>query len=104
MVAIEKNVAPTPWAAILTSSPMFALVVAQIGHDYGFFIMVTNLPKYMADVLLVSIKENGIYSAMPSFLMWVVSVTSGFLCDWLIVRKIMGITFARKFWTILGKC
>lgn len=40
-----------PWRHILTSVPVWALVVAQIGHDWGFFTMVTDLPKYMSDVL-----------------------------------------------------
>lgn len=41
----DKNLPPTPWKAILTSVPMMALVCAQIGHDFGFFIMATDLPK-----------------------------------------------------------
>lgn len=41
----DKTLPPTPWRAILTSVPMMALVCAQIGHDFGFFIMATDLPK-----------------------------------------------------------
>jgi len=41
----DKTLAPTPWKAILTNVPMMALVCAQIGHDFGFFIMATDLPK-----------------------------------------------------------
>lgn len=41
----DKSLPPTPWKAILTSVPMMALVCAQIGHDFGFFIMATDLPK-----------------------------------------------------------
>lgn len=44
-LARDKNIPPTPWRAILTSVPMMALVCAQIGHDFGFFIMATDLPK-----------------------------------------------------------
>jgi MFS transporter, ACS family, solute carrier family 17 (sodium-dependent inorganic phosphate cotransporter), other len=44
-LARSKTLAPTPWAAILTNVPMMALVCAQIGHDFGFFIMATDLPK-----------------------------------------------------------
>lgn len=41
----NKSLPPTPWKAIFTSVPMMALVCAQIGHDFGFFIMATDLPK-----------------------------------------------------------
>lgn len=66
--------------------------------------MVTDLPKYMADVLRFSIKDNGIYSALPYIVMWVVSILTGFLSDWLIVRKYLGITNARKVFTGVGMC
>lgn len=41
----DKTLPLTPWRAIFTSVPMMALVCAQIGHDFGFFIMATDLPK-----------------------------------------------------------
>uniref|UniRef100_A0A1B0CQC4 Permease of the major facilitator superfamily protein n=2 Tax=Lutzomyia longipalpis TaxID=7200 RepID=A0A1B0CQC4_LUTLO len=78
---------------------MLALICAQIGHDWGFFIMVTDLPKYMSDVLRFSIKENGLYSSLPYALMWIVAILTGFLSDWLIARKFFSITAARKWFT-----
>lgn len=44
-LARSKDLAPTPWLAILKNVPMIALVCAQIGHDFGFYIMATDLPK-----------------------------------------------------------
>ena len=41
---------PTPWGAILTSLPVLSLVLAETGHDWGFYTMVTDLPTYMANV------------------------------------------------------
>lgn len=95
----DKSLPPTPWRAIFTSGPMLALICAQIGHDWGFFIMVTDLPKYMSDVLRFSIKENGIYSSLPYALMWIVAILTGFLSDWCIARKFLSITAARKWFT-----
>ena len=81
---------------------MMALVCAQIGHDWGFFIMVTDLPKYMSDVLRFSIKENGLYSSMPYALMWIVSISSGVLSDWLVTTGSISITNARKLFTTIA--
>lgn len=65
--------------------------------------MVSDLPKYMSDVLHFSIKDNGIYSSLPYLLMWAVSVSTGFLSDFLITRSIISITGARKIFTAVGK-
>lgn len=91
-----------PWKHILTSPPLLALVAAQIGHDWGFFTMVTDLPKYMKDVLKFNVKENGVWSSLPYVIMWCVSMGSGWLCDWLIVKEYMSVSFARKFFTTIG--
>lgn len=96
----RKNI---PWRAILTSVPVWALVTAQIGHDWGFFTMVTDLPKYMSDVLKYNVGANGLWSSIPYIAMWIVSMLSGWLCDWLITNDIIGITFARKFFTTIGE-
>lgn len=57
-LARDKNIPPTPWRAILTSVPMMALVCAQIGHDFGFFIMATDLPKVAARFQLTKLIFN----------------------------------------------
>ncbi|GJQ72217.1 hypothetical protein Trydic_g3308 [Trypoxylus dichotomus] len=91
-----------PWRAILTSVPLWALVAAQIGHDWGFFTMVTDLPIYMSDVLKFNVNENGVWSSVPYICMWIVSMSSGWLCDWLIMKQYMTVTFARKFFTTVA--
>lgn len=100
-VTYEKKA--IPWRDIASSKPLWALVAAQVGHDWGFFSMVTDLPKYMKDVLRFNVSENGVWSSVPYIVMWIVSIGSGWLCDWLIKRGTMSITYARKFFTTLGK-
>lgn len=64
--------------------------------------MANDLPKYMSNVLKFPVKENGIYTALPYLVMWVVSVTTGFLSDCLINRRCLTITGARKWFTGIG--
>lgn len=40
----RKDLPSIPWMTIFRSVPMQALVCAQIGHDFGFYIMATDLP------------------------------------------------------------
>ncbi|XP_037042766.1 putative inorganic phosphate cotransporter [Bradysia coprophila] len=97
----DKNRA-VPWRHILSSPAVIALIFAQLGHNWGFFIMVTDLPKYMNDVLKFSIKENGFYNALPYLAMWIVAQLTGFLSDFIIAKRYMSITNVRKFFTILA--
>ncbi|XP_075148898.1 putative inorganic phosphate cotransporter [Haematobia irritans] len=101
-VTRSSDLPPTPWKAIFTSMPMIALVCAQIGHDWGFYIMVSDLPKYMADVMQFSIKANGVYSSLPYVMMWIVSISSGFVGDWLMSSGILSITNTRKVMTAIA--
>lgn len=87
----------------LDSVPVMALAVGLIGHDWIFYIMSADMPKYLKDVLQLSIKEIGIYSSLPYLVMWIISILSGFLSDFLIARNITTITNARKIFSTLGK-
>lgn len=99
---VSQEKLPIPWQAILTSIPLWALVCAQIGHDWGFYTMVTDLPTYLKDVLKFNIGQNGIWSSLPYIMMWTVSMLSGYLCDWLVRKNYMTVTFSRKFFTTVA--
>jgi len=47
----------TPWVAILTSMPMWAVVVAHCGQNWGFFTLLTEMPSYMNSILKFDLKS-----------------------------------------------
>ncbi|XP_070496443.1 putative inorganic phosphate cotransporter [Chironomus tepperi] len=98
----DKAIKKTPWLKICTSVPMIALVIAQIGHSFGYFTVVTDLPKYMADVLKFKIKENGLYSTLPYIAMWIMSIFFGTISDWMLTKKWISFTTSRKIFTTLA--
>ncbi|XP_063991278.1 putative inorganic phosphate cotransporter isoform X1 [Diachasmimorpha longicaudata] len=93
---------PVPWRHMFTSLPVFALIMAQIGHDWGFFTMVTDLPKYMSSVLAFPIKSNGYLSSLPYLCMWFCSIFSSWLADWLITAGHVSRTNIRKLGTTIA--
>ncbi|XP_012271666.1 putative inorganic phosphate cotransporter isoform X2 [Orussus abietinus] len=93
---------PVPWKHLLTSVPVWALIAAQIGHDWGFFTMVTDLPKYMSSVLRFSIKSNGLLSSLPYLCMWLCSILSSWLADWVITAGLISRTNVRKLGTTIA--
>lgn len=52
-----QKLPPTPWKKIITSPAVWGLIIAQIGHDWGLFTIITDLPKYMKQVLHYSVAE-----------------------------------------------
>lgn len=92
----------TPWRAILTSAAVWAIVLAQMGHTWGLFVILTDLPKYVNDVLHYPIKQNGLYTSLPWVFMWVVTIGTGILGDYLIKHKYLGRTFSRKLYTAIA--
>lgn len=98
----DKSIKKTPWLRIITSVPMLALITAQIGHAFGYFTVVTDLPKYMADVLKFNIKQNGLYSTLPYIAMWIMSIIFGTISDWMLTKKWLSLTNSRKLFTTLS--
>ncbi|XP_048508611.1 putative inorganic phosphate cotransporter isoform X2 [Athalia rosae] len=101
-VHTHRNIPPTPWKHIFKSIPLWALTVAFVGQDWGTFTLTSDLPKYMHSVLKFSVKANGILSALPSLFMWLVSMLSSWIADWMINRDFMSRTNVRRMFTTVG--
>ncbi|CAD1468967.1 unnamed protein product [Heterotrigona itama] len=98
----HKKPPSVPWRHVLKSVPLWALVAAQVGHDWGFFTLLNDLPKYMKSVLKYSIKNNGFLSALPYLTMWICSLVTSFLADWMITSGLMSRTNVRKLGTTIA--
>ncbi|XP_046750762.1 putative inorganic phosphate cotransporter [Diprion similis] len=98
----QKETGRTPWWQILTSAPMWALMIGKIGENFGLQTMVTDLPKYMSSVLKFSIQTNGFLSALPLLAMWLSGIASSWLADWLIVTDRISRTNLRKVFATIA--
>ena len=81
---------------------LFLRVTAQIGHGIGYFTVVTDLPKYMSDVLKFNVKENGFYSSLPYIAMWISTMIFSIISDFCVNKNYIGITNSRKLYTTLS--
>lgn len=98
----HDNLPPTPWMDILTSRPIIALIISQVLNDFVYYVLASDLPKYMKEVLGFTVREVGLYSSIPYLLMWITSLVSGFICDHLISGNYVTVTQARKIFAALG--
>ncbi|XP_045497336.1 putative inorganic phosphate cotransporter [Colias croceus] len=99
---LHKKLDPVPFRALFSSPPVWALVLAAVGHDWGYFTMITDLPKYFSEVLKFNIKDTGLMSALPYIAMYVFSFVFASFCDVCIRKKWHSITTGRKIYTTLS--
>ncbi|XP_065162158.1 putative inorganic phosphate cotransporter isoform X2 [Atheta coriaria] len=94
---------PIPWKSIIKSMPFWAILIAHMGHNYGYETLMTELPTYMKQVLRYDIKENGTLSALPYLAMWIFSMFASQIADKLLSAKILSLTVVRKILNGIGQ-
>lgn len=92
----------TPWKSILTSSSVWAIVIAHVGNNWGFWTLLTEIPSYMQDVLNFSLKDNGLLSAVPYVAYGVLSFIMSPISDKLITSGTLSLGRSRKIFNTLG--
>jgi len=88
-----------PWKAMLTSKPVWAIIIAHFTENWGFYTLLTSLPMFMRDVLEYSLDAAGILAAFPYILMAVVVQISGYLADTFRADGKLSTTHIRKLFT-----
>ncbi|XP_017753622.1 PREDICTED: putative inorganic phosphate cotransporter [Eufriesea mexicana] len=93
----------TPWAKILTSGPMWALMATQSAHTWGFWLLLTKIPSYFTSVFHSKIQKNGMMSALPYLVAWLFSFPISYVSDFLIKRKVLTVQASRKICNTIGE-
>lgn len=99
-----KRKPPTPWRAIFASTPFWAIAIAHICSNWGWYMLLIELPFYMKQVLKFNIKENAIATALPFLTMWLFSMALSRILDTLRTRGLITTTKARKISTLFASC
>ena len=93
---------PAPWGQILTSVPVWAMVIAGFAQAWGFFTIQTCVPLYMYDVLGFNMTKNGLFSGLPFLVLVVFDPLSAFLTDWLRAPGRLSTNVVRKSFVLIG--
>ncbi|CAL4117151.1 unnamed protein product [Meganyctiphanes norvegica] len=93
---VSEEHPPVPLQALLTSLPLWAIVIAQLGDGWGFFIMLTDLPLYMKTMMSEDINSNALWSSLPYFGGLTVMFFSALISDKLVLHKVTSRTLQRK--------
>nr|CAI5858868.1 unnamed protein product [Callosobruchus analis] len=63
-----------PWKAVLTSPAFLAILIAHTCSNWGWYMVLIELPLYMKSVLNYKISENAVLTALPFLCMWLFSM------------------------------
>jgi ACS family sodium-dependent inorganic phosphate cotransporter len=97
-----KPKGPIPWGKIFTSGPFLAILIAHTMNNWGWYMLLIELPFYMKQVLQFNIKENAVVTAVPFLTMWFFSMILSKSLDTLRARGKITTTFARKTATFIA--
>ncbi|XP_066258304.1 putative inorganic phosphate cotransporter [Euwallacea similis] len=93
---------PIPWKKILTCVPFYAIMVAYIGSIWGYAILMTEGPTYLANVMGFDVKSNAIISSLPVLCGLVMTFITGYMSDFVIQRKYLSTLNCRKICQGIG--
>lgn len=99
---LRKRKQDKPWRKIFTSGPVWAILLANGCGNYGAYMLLTQMPTYMKEVLKFDIKSNGAYSMIPYLVFWMFTIIGGQIADVLITKNILTIEWTRKLCCALG--
>lgn len=82
--------------------PFWSILVAHTCSNWGWYMVLIELPMYMKMVLKFKIAENALLTAAPFLAMWVFSLGLSKTLDTLRGKKMITTTTARKTGTLIA--
>ncbi|KAL6534119.1 putative anion transporter 5 [Orobanche hederae] len=91
-----------PWRKIISSLPIWAIVINNFTFHYALYVLMNWLPTYFELGLQHSLEEMGSSKMMPYLNMFLFSNIGGVIADHLITRRILSVTKTRKLLNSVG--
>ncbi|XP_055847000.1 sialin-like [Episyrphus balteatus] len=91
-----------PWLSLLTSLPLWAIMITQFGWMWTFLTLITELPTYMDQILHFDIQSNSALSALPYFTAWIMGILCCSFADWLLKKNYISLLNSYRLWNSVG--
>ncbi|KAI1305900.1 putative inorganic phosphate cotransporter [Halotydeus destructor] len=92
----HKDDRPFPWKDILTSGPIWSIILVKLSMAGFGTVLGTQMPTFIQDQLGYPISSNGVFSAIGTVSTLITVITSSFIANMLIKNEILGRTTCRK--------
>ncbi len=97
----ETKAADVPWATLLRSPNMWAIMCAYFTYVYCLWIFLSWLPSYLVEARHFTLLNFGIYASIPLFAGVIGDTVGGLATDWLL-KKTGSTKLARRAVAIVG--
>jgi len=101
---LETKKLPLPWRSIITSVPCWATLIATLGNNWAFYMILTELPIYLKNILHFDTKTNALWSSVPYLMMWIFSLLVANVADMTVNKGWASINFVRKASNTIAHC
>lgn len=109
-----------PWKSVWTSLPFLTMIFTHCSHNWGYYILMTEIPKFMNDILnfdleavrwlvrffalnnLIFSLQNAFMSSLPYLVMFLLGLFFSPFSDFLIKRQYLVVASARKIFNSIG--
>ena len=92
----EKAALPIPWKSILTSVAFWALCLSHTLNNFGWYMLLVELPMFMSKGLGFNIKDNALLSTLPFLANWLFTIFYSSTVDTLARKGILKTVQVRK--------
>ena len=93
----------TPWKAIFTSMPVYAIIIANFCRSWTFYLLLISQPMYFKQVFNFDVKKSGYLGALPHLCMTIVVAGGGQLADYFRRNKMLTTSQVRKVFNCGGQ-
>ena len=91
-----------PWGEFFKNKAFLGILIAHVCNNWGWYMLLIELPIYMNGVLKFQIKENAVFTATPFLTLWFFSIAISKTLDTLRARRVITTTTARKIATMIA--
>jgi len=97
----EQAVEPPPWGALLSSLPVWAIIVCHFCNNWAGYVLLSWMPTYISQALGVNYAAIGLFAMIPSLASFLFLNVAGWTTDYL-ASKGMATIRIRKLMQSIG--
>ncbi|KAF0305398.1 Vesicular glutamate transporter 2 [Amphibalanus amphitrite] len=94
---------PLPWKEVMTSPPVWALIITSFCNNWGFYTLLSDLPQYYSNVQHKDISQDAVFTSLPFLLMFVFGVAYSVFSDFLRKKNLLSITNIRRLAQVVSQ-
>ncbi|XP_066276383.1 vesicular glutamate transporter 1-like isoform X1 [Branchiostoma lanceolatum] len=98
----QSTAQETPWKEILTSAPVYAILVTDTAFKWTLYLLLTNSPSYYMQAFDMQVEASGLITGMPFLFLALCLPIAGSVGDWMRTKEVMSTTNVRRLFNTVG--